>query len=96
MLIDHSRRRIQRLGLKNAEIVKADLHQFDLSDADIVTLYLLPETLKVLRPRLLNLKRGARIVSHDYRIPGLEPDEVYIVRSGKTGRDHLIYLYEID
>ena len=96
MLIDHSRRRIQRLGLKNAEIVKADLHQFDLSDADIVTLYLLPETLKVLKPRLLNLKRGARIVSHDYRIPGLEPDEVYIVRSGKTGRDHLIYLYEID
>jgi len=96
VLIDYSRKRIERLGLKNAEIVKADLHQFDLSNADIVTLYLLPETLKILKPKLLNLKRGARIISHDYGIPGLKPDEIYIVRAGKPERNHLIYLYEID
>jgi len=96
VLIDYSRRRIERLGLENAEIVKADLHRFDLSNADVVTLYLLPETLKVLKPKLLNLKRGARIISHDYGIPGLKPDEVYIVRAGKPERSHLIYLYEID
>ena len=96
VLIDHSVRKIQRLGLKEVEIVKADLYRYDLSNADIVTLYLLPDTLKTLKPKLLNLKKGARIICHDYKIPGLEPDEFYIVKSKTTGRNHLIYLYEID
>ena len=96
VLIDHSMRKIQRLGLKDAEIVKADLYQFDLSNADVITLYLLPDTLKTLKRKLLNLKRGARIICHDYKIPGLEPDEAYVVKSKITGRDHFIYLYEID
>jgi len=95
-LIDHSMRRVQRLGLKNVKIVKADLYRFDPSNADIVTLYLLPETLRALKPKLLNLKRGARIICHDYKMPGLEPDEIYVVKSRTTGRNHLIYLYEID
>lgn len=96
ILIDHSIRKIKRLGIRDAEIIKADLYRFNPSNADIVTLYLLPDTLKALKPKLLSLKRGARIICHDYKIPGLEPKEVYIIKSKMTGRNHLIYLYEID
>ncbi len=94
-LISRSRSRISKLGLRNAEIVEADLHRFDFTNADVVTLYLLPRTLSMLKPKILKLKRGARVVSHDFRIPGLEPDERYVVSLGPSRRKHVIYLYEI-
>ena len=92
-LVGYSRERIRRLGLRRARVVEGDLFRFDFSDADVVVLYLLPSVMEALRPRLLRLKRGARIVSHDYAVPGLEPDEVCVVRSQATGRRHVIYLY---
>lgn len=95
-LIDYSRRKISRLGLNNAHIVNADLHEFDFTNADVITLYLLPKTLEVLRPKILRLKRGSRVVCHDFKIPGMESDEVYMLKSGITSRLHTIYYYEID
>ncbi|MCX8187937.1 MAG: class I SAM-dependent methyltransferase [Nitrososphaeria archaeon] len=95
-LIDYSRRKISRLGLLNARIVKGDLHEFDFADADVVTLYLLPKTLEALKPKILKLKRGSRVICHDFKIPGLEPQEVYFLKSGITGRIHRIYYYEVD
>jgi len=95
-LIDYSRGRISRLGLHNARIVEADLHRYDFTNADVVTLYLLPKTLEILKPKILKLKRGSRVICHDFRIPGLKPDEVYVLKSGITGRTHTIYYYEID
>ncbi|MCD6536114.1 MAG: methyltransferase domain-containing protein [Thaumarchaeota archaeon] len=95
-LIDHSRRRISRLGLHNARIIEADLHRYDFTNANVLTLYLLPKTLEVLKPKILKLRRGSRVICHDFRIPGLEPDEVYVLKSGITGRTHTIYYYEID
>ena len=92
-LVGYSRERIQRLGLQRARVIEGDLFRFDFSDADVVILYLLPSVMEALRPRLLRLKRGARIVSHNYAVPGLEPDEVCVVRSRATGRRHVIYLY---
>ncbi len=79
-----------------ARIIHGNLYNFDFSNADIVTLYLLPETLKVLKPKLLSLKRGSRIVCHDFPIPGIKPSEIATIKSSSTGNKlHRIYLYEI-
>jgi hypothetical protein len=84
-----------RLLSNRARIIRGNLYEFNLSGADVITLYLLPETLRGLKPKLLSLKRGSRIVCHDFPIPGLKPSEIAIVRSLFTGRLHKIYLYEI-
>ncbi len=74
-------------------LVRGDLFEADLRDADVVALYLLPETLGRLRPRLeQQLRPGARVVTHDFGIAAW-PE----VRTEKLGRGdgtaHTIHLY---
>ena len=95
VLVEESVNKILRSSLKKARIVHGDLFKYDFSDADVVTLYLLPRPLELLKPKLLSLKKGARIVCHDFPIPRLDPKEVYLVKSHRTGRTHKIYLYEL-
>ena len=48
--------------------VEGDLFEFDFSDANVVTMYLLPSVNLKVRPKLLSeLKPGSRVVSHDFR-----------------------------
>ena len=54
--------------------VEQDIFKSDFSQASVVTMYLLPEYNAVLQPKLLALKPGTRIVSHDYGIGDWEPD----------------------
>jgi SAM-dependent methyltransferase len=51
-----------------------DLFDYDLSSATVVTLYLLPEVNLKLRPRLLDLKPGTRIVAHQFGMGDWQPD----------------------
>ena len=55
--------------------VRQDLFQTDLSEATVVTLYVSPAIMLDLRPRLLGLKPGTRIVSHQFTLGDWEPDE---------------------
>jgi SAM-dependent methyltransferase len=84
--------RIQREGLtEQARVVQGDLLEADLTGADIVTIYLESSLNQQLRPRLEKfLKPGARVVSHDYAIPGWKPAKV-----DKSDGRHLVYLYEM-
>ena len=52
-----------------------DLFETDLDDATVVTLYLLPRVNLQLRPKLLALKPGTRIVSHDFSMDDWKADE---------------------
>ena len=52
-----------------------DLFATDLSEATVVTMYLLPQVNLQLRPRLLELKAGTRIVSHDFSMDDWQPEE---------------------
>jgi SAM-dependent methyltransferase len=56
-----------------------DLFATDLSPATVVTLYLLPEFNLKLRPALLALKPGTRIVSHDWDMGEWKPDQTTVV-----------------
>ncbi len=74
-----------------------DATKADFSEATVVTLYLLPESNRLLRPLLeAQLKPGTRVVSHDYSIPGWEAKEInYTVIQDEEGEEHTIYLYRL-
>ena len=63
------------------EFVAQDLFDTDLSRASVVTIYLLPEVNLRLRPKLLALKPGTRLVSHDWNMGEWEPDETIELRT---------------
>ena len=54
--------------------IVGDLFEADLSKATVITLYVSPNMMKMLAPRLRALKPGTRIVSHQFPMPGWEPD----------------------
>ncbi|MFD3003865.1 SAM-dependent methyltransferase [Pontibacter toksunensis] len=55
--------------------VEGNLFDMDLSEATVVTLYLLPSVNLKLRPKLLQLKPGTRIVSHAFDMDDWKPDQ---------------------
>jgi SAM-dependent methyltransferase len=63
-----------------AHFRRADLFRTDLSEATVVTMFLLPEINLKLRPRLLQLAPGTRIVSNTYRMGSWKPDGTATVR----------------
>jgi ubiquinone/menaquinone biosynthesis C-methylase UbiE len=87
--------RIHMEGLdKLASAIKADFLNVDLSNANVVTLYLLNSVNSLIRPKLeRELKPGARIVSHDFPIQGWKP--VRVEKIWAHSNSHLIYLYEL-
>ena len=60
--------------------VEQDLFKADLGDATVITTYLLPYMMLKLRPVLLGLKPGTRIVSHDFDFGDWRPDRKTYVR----------------
>ena len=56
-----------------------DLFKTDLSQATVVTMYLLPEVNLQLRPALLALKPGTRLVSHDWDMGDWQPDQTTVL-----------------
>ena len=58
-----------------AQFIEQNLFETDLSPATVITSYLLPEMNQKLRPKLLALKPGTRVVAHDYAMGEWDPDE---------------------
>ncbi|MCS7043154.1 MAG: methyltransferase domain-containing protein [Bryobacteraceae bacterium] len=94
-LVKQSTARIRALGLeKRARIIHGDLLQQDYSDADLITIYLLPSAVEKARPLLeKQLKKGARVVAHDFGIPGWTPVKEEHIEDDGEGRAHTLYLY---
>jgi SAM-dependent methyltransferase len=86
-------------GAKVDSLVKfrlSDVMKVDLSPATVVTMYLLPESNALLRPKLeKELKPGTFVVTHNYMIPGWEKKEVEsAVVPLKDGTEHSVFLYK--
>ncbi|MES2190141.1 MAG: methyltransferase domain-containing protein [Pseudomonadota bacterium] len=62
-----------------AEFREQDLFKTDLAPASVVTMYLLPDVNLALRPAILSLKPGTRIVSHDWDMGDWSPDRTTVV-----------------
>lgn len=74
-------------------IEQEDIFTLDLSEANVITLYLLPSLNVKLIPQLEKLKPGSRIVSHDFDMKGVKPDKVVKINSDNEYSDHTIYLW---
>jgi hypothetical protein len=75
------------------EIRHGDVMEADFSNATIVTLYLLPESNRRLKPKLAALTPGSRVVSHDFGIEGWTPLKEKVLEV--DGIPHRIYVWEI-
>jgi SAM-dependent methyltransferase len=62
-----------------ASFMKADLFQADFSKATVITMFLLPEINRKLRPKLLGLKPGTRVVSNTFTMAEWQADETHTV-----------------
>ncbi|HJT87761.1 MAG TPA: methyltransferase domain-containing protein [Bryobacteraceae bacterium] len=94
-LARQSERKIRMLGLqKTARIVNGDLLKQNYSSADLVTVYLLPVSNDKVQPLLdKELKKGARVVAHDFEFKGWSPEKVVTIDDDGEGRSHTLYLY---
>lgn len=64
------------------KVVQGDIFETDFSSASVITLYLLPELNLRLRPTLLKMKPGTRVVSHSFLMDDWRPDESSVSSDG--------------
>lgn len=74
-------------------IEEQDVFKLDLGKADKVMMYLLPWMMNGLLPQLDQMKPGARIVSHEFWIEGVEPDGFVEMPIDEGGKMTGIYVY---
>lgn len=73
--IDEANTNARKAGVTDkVAFYQRDLFETDLSDASVITMYLLPRVNLELRPKLLALKPGTRVVSHDFSMDDWKPD----------------------
>lgn len=94
-LYEQTLRRVRDLGLEDrVKVIYGNFFEEDLSEADVVTMYLLTSVNERIRPKLeRELRPGVRVVSHDFEMPGWKPlivEDLY-----EEWRSHKIYLYKI-
>ena len=87
---------IRSLGLsKTARIINGDLQKQRYSSYDLITVYLLPESNHRIQPMLeRDLKKGTRIVSHDFAFEGWRAVKIETIDDDGAGRSHVLYLYQ--
>jgi tRNA A58 N-methylase Trm61 len=91
-LIERARSEIKKLSLESrVSMIHDDFFNVDLGEADAVTLYLTTSGNERLRPKLeRELKKGAKVISHDFKVGNWKPSVVYNELLG-----HTIYSYEV-
>ena len=87
--------KIKSLGLSvKARIIHGDVLKQDYSSADLITVYLLPLSNDKMRPILeKQLKKGARVVAHDFEFSDWTPVKTVDIDDDGEGRAHRLFLY---
>ena len=94
-LVKQSSDRIRTLGLSpTAHIIQGDLLEQDYSSADLLTIYLLPVAIEKVTPILeKQLKKGARVVVHDFEFYRWKAAKTVDIDDDGEGRSHRLFLY---
>ena len=79
---------------EKVQFYEGNLFDFDLSEATVISLYLFPEVNMKLRPKLLSLKPGTRVISHNYDMGDWKPEKSKKIRA-PNGSEHTIYLWRV-
>ena len=96
VLLNQSIVNAQRAGVADrAWFIEQNLFETDLSKATVISSYLLPEMNERLRPSILALKPGTRVVAHDYDMGEWRPDEerTLAVPEKKVGNPGVSYIF---
>lgn len=97
-LVKRALSNIHELSLETkAQVFQNDIFKVDLSQADVVFLYLTTSANEKVKPKLeTELKSGARIVSHDYEILGWKPSKIdNFCENPRLGYpSHTLYVYK--
>jgi SAM-dependent methyltransferase len=93
--IEESRANAHQAGVVDrVKFLQQDLFETDIRDATVVTLYLLPQLNRQLRPKLLSdLQPGTRVVSHDFDMGDWSPDQVIHVPG--SAYEHTVFYWVI-
>jgi SAM-dependent methyltransferase len=82
-MVELSKRNAAKAGVSDkASFTKADLFETDLSEATVITMFLLPDINIKLRPKILDLKPGTRIVSNSFTMGDWSADDTVSVKDG--------------
>ncbi len=74
-MVELSKRNAQKEGVSDkASFIRGDIFEFDFSQATVLTMYLLPDLNLKLRPKILEMKPGTRVVSHAFTMGDWEAD----------------------
>ena len=79
---------------EKTRFVESDLFEQDFSEATVVTMYLLPEINLRLRPKILAMKPGTRVVSHNFDMGDWKPEQTKKVET-PDGKTHYIYFWRV-
>jgi SAM-dependent methyltransferase len=84
-LAEFARRKAMEAGVADkVRIITGDIFKEDFSSATVVTLYLYPDLNMRLRPTLLAMKPGTRVVSHAFTMGEWEPDDTVVHESARA------------
>jgi 16S rRNA A1518/A1519 N6-dimethyltransferase RsmA/KsgA/DIM1 with predicted DNA glycosylase/AP lyase activity len=93
-LCKQARDRIQSLGLtERARIIEGSALRVDLTPATVITMFFMTNSNERLKPALLKLHRGTRVVSNQFPIGGWKAAQVVHLKTGKM--ENSIFVYEI-
>jgi SAM-dependent methyltransferase len=93
-MVRASRRNVEENNLSDlVQIIQADIFTVDISKADVLPIYLLPEMNLKLLPQFETLKPGSRLVFHNYDLEGFVTDRKVEVISNEDNSIHTLYLY---
>ena len=82
-MVELSKRNAVAAGVADkATFVEGDMYQADISQANVLALFLLPNNMLQLRQKFLGLRPGSRIVSNTFGIEGWTPDETVMIEGG--------------
>jgi methyltransferase family protein len=82
-MVELSKRNAAKEGVgERASFTKADLFETDFSEATVITMFLLPDINLRLRPKILNLKPGTRIVSNSFTMGDWTADDTVVAKEG--------------
>jgi ribosomal protein L11 methylase PrmA len=93
--IQDATKNVKENGVEGKVVIKkGNFFEENISEATVVTMFLLTNVNEMLRPKLESeLKPGTRVVSHEFEMRGWTPKEVVKVEDGNM--NHIVYLYII-
>ncbi|MEX2223238.1 MAG: class I SAM-dependent methyltransferase [Candidatus Rokuibacteriota bacterium] len=93
-LVQEARENARKAGVSDrAKFVEGDIFEANIRDATVVTLYLLPAVNMKLRPKLLDLRPGTRIVSHNYDLGDWAPQKT--IRLKLDDGEHTVFYWVV-